>query len=95
MKAYKERKTICIDWDQVLGFLFAMLLTALVVVFCAGAVYAIKKEEKRDEKVYNEGIHQDCGGEWEIKGISNGYYTYECDKCRKTFTTTKNFNSLD
>lgn len=95
MKAYKERKSIDIDWNEVAGFALAILLVGAVVAVCAGFIYGINKQEEEDRIRYNNGIHQDCGGEWVIKGASDGFILYECDKCKGSFRSSCNFSSIE
>lgn len=95
MKAYKERKSIDIDWDKVKGFAFVILLMAAGVALCAGLIHGINKQQEEDRIRYNNGIHQDCGGRWVIKGSGDGYILYECEKCKGSFTATHNFSSIE
>lgn len=95
MKAYKERKSVDIDWNEVLGFFFAILLVVALVAVCAGFIYEIHKQSEEDRIRYNNGIHQDCGGRWVIKGSGDGYILYECEKCKGSFTATHNFSSIE
>lgn len=40
--------------------------------------------------IYNDGIHDGCGGHWRLAAASNTvYYIYECDKCYKTLETVE------
>ena len=41
----------------------------------------------RDQLMYNNGIHNNCGGKWYfIEDNEDSTITYKCDKCGVTFT---------
>lgn len=95
MKAYKERKSVDIDWNEVGGFALIILLVGVLITVCVGFIYGMHKQYEEDKIRYNNGIHQDCGGEWVIKGTGDGYILYECDKCKGSFSATHNFSSIE
>lgn len=95
MKKYKERKSIDIDWNEVLSFVVAIFIVGMLIAVCVNVVYAVKKEAEKDRIMYNNGIHQDCGGVWVIKGIDAGDILFECNKCGGSFKTAYNFSSLE
>lgn len=62
---------------QLLGIGLGIFLTVLACVFVIGV-------DKSNTKEYNNGIHAECGGEWQFMGVDKGYFWYECDKCGET-----------
>lgn len=67
--------------------LIARIVTIIfVITFVVGFnFYCIHKEVS----YYNNGVHEDCGGEWKRKGADMRKYKfyYECDKCGEIFST--------
>lgn len=70
--------------------LICVLLAALPVLLIAVAlIFAmIHTYEKAEQAVYNNGIHEEDGGKWELVSIyGEGNYYYACDKCGKVIHT--------
>ena len=68
----------------VLGLLYALLLAVAIVGSILERNWAIK--------TYNNGIHGNCGGKWELYSASRGRncptkYYYKCLKCGENFET--------
>ena len=65
--------------------LIARIVTIIfIIAFVVGfEFYRIHKAVS----YYNEGVHEDCGGEWKRKVVDIGKYKfyYECDKCGEIF----------
>lgn len=58
--------------------------TIFIIAFMDGIrFYWMHKEVS----YFNNGIHEDCGGEWKRKGVDIGKckFYYECDKCGEIF----------
>lgn len=58
------------------------------IIFIIAFVVRFKFYWIHEEVAYfNNGIHEDCGGEWKRKGADMGKYKfyYECDKCGEIF----------
>ena len=61
--------------------LFFIMLTILVFAF----YYTY---EKSQQTMYNNGIHEEDNGKWEIVSVyKGGNYYYACDKCGKVIHT--------
>ena len=64
--------------------IFIGLLIAMFLLLVVGTL----AEKKIDKKRYNDGICQNCGGQYEFLQIvgrknSNDTYVYKCNKCGK------------
>ena len=58
-------------------------IMATILVFALYHTY-----EKSQQELYNNGIHEEDGGKWEIVSIyKGGNYYYACDKCGKVIHT--------
>ena len=60
-------------------------IMATILVFALYHTY-----EKSQQTMYNNGIHEEDGGKWEIVSVYKGGNYYTCDKCGKvihTYTT--------
>lgn len=68
-----------------MGKFIACISTIIfIIAFVVGVqFYWMRKEVS----YYNNGIHENCGGEWKRKGVDMGKYKfyYECDKCGEIF----------
>jgi hypothetical protein len=70
-----------------------LVVVAIAAIACLGyAIYQQDKEiDAEADKYWNDGIHDEDGGNWRIKGTEGRrgqYIIYECDKCGKTFEAT-------
>ncbi len=63
------------------GFIGMVIMASLMSMVYFGAKY----EAEKDEKLYNNGICSECGGEYHLVGASNSrgnkHYVYECSEC--------------
>lgn len=60
----------------------------VIVVLCAALIFGVNKAgEKHDEKLWNDGHCDVCGGAWEYEQAvghrSSTSYIYVCDECGK------------
>lgn len=63
--------------------LFFIMLT--ILVFALYHTYA-----KSEQTMYNNGIHEEDDGKWELVSVyKGGNYYYACDKCGKVIHTYK------
>lgn len=68
-----------------LVILLAILIIALILTYSKGN--AISK------KIWNNGIHDGCGGRWHI--VARHYdYVYECDTCYASFVSSNNYSQI-
>jgi hypothetical protein len=64
---------------------------AIVILILIGACYL---EKKHDEKIYNNGVCTECGGNYIFSGSahvknSDDIYYYTCDKCGHTIKVNR------
>ena len=68
--------------------LWVLLIVLIIVLACLIALSIVDENQRRATAVmlYNNGTCAECGGHWHIVSQDRLYrYTYECDKCYKTF----------
>lgn len=85
------------DWweeyneDVITGFVVTImaaliLLVLLLIILCASCSLS-DGPSHRDKLMYNNGIHNNCGGKWYfVEDSEDSTITYKCDKCGVTFT---------
>lgn len=72
----KKLKKILID---ILILLPALFITFIIFIFILTYIYS-----STEQRIYNNGIHEDCGGTWELVSVyEDDNYYYSCDKCGK------------
>ena len=79
-------------WDEFKRKIVSLFLAIVLGLLCS---YAINENDKRQEEIWNNGIHAECNGEWEF---TNGsyykgkiIYFYKCDKCNEIVEFDSNF----
>lgn len=60
------------------------IILAFVIGFGIGGFFTLN--DMAESKIYNDGVHIDCGGHWELFDIertksSTNFYYYQCDEC--------------
>ena len=68
------------------------VLMGIIVFLVLFVIFMAKMEFKEAMEIYNDGIHKNCGGKWDL--YSTDYirnrgtvYHYKCLKCGKKFGT--------
>jgi hypothetical protein len=69
----------------IIGFIFGLLFVGLYL------------EKREDSKIWNDGIHRDCGGKWKVFAATHirnagTVYHYKCEKCENVFESQFNHN---
>lgn len=71
------------------------LVILLAVIFGLGVMALFIYGSQVEMDTFNNGIHLDCGGTWELWDVekSGKYgqitsYIYKCDKCEKVFVSS-------
>ena len=59
-------------------------IMATILVFALYHTY-----EKSQQELYNNGIHEEDDGKWELVSVYKGGNYYTCDKCGKVIHTYK------
>ena len=60
------------------------IILAFAIGFGIGGFFILN--DMAESKIYNNGVHTDCGGHWELFDIertksSTNFYYYQCDEC--------------
>lgn len=76
----KKLKEILIKFFLGIAPIFFIVLT--ILVFALYHTY-----EKSQETMYNNGIHEEDNGKWELISVYKGGNYYACDKCGKVIHT--------
>lgn len=68
------------------GWLRAIIAIILSLAMGFGCLGLFEMEYNSDEALYNNGVHADCGGEWDFVSVTSSKhgsktYYYECDDC--------------
>ena len=68
------------------------IILGIIGVFIGITVIGSMVDRRNAVKTYNNGIHKDCGGKWELYSASKRIsgiivYHYKCSKCEEKFNT--------
>jgi len=76
----------------------AMLKLLLIIGVIFGIFFCgLYIEKCEDEKIWNGGIHAECGGNWKVFSATHvrnqgTLYHYKCEKCEEIFESQYNHN---
>ena len=60
-------------------------ILALLVIFVSLVIFCYVNDQNNQKQLYNNGIHQDCGGAWVYQEpVGHKYsttYIFKCNKC--------------
>lgn len=70
------------------------IILALAVGFGISGAFTL--DMRASDKVWNNGVHADCNGHWEIFDIErttmgNELYYYQCDSCKKVIESEQKY----
>ncbi len=77
-------------------YMAIILVVVITIVLVCAAITGISAAKERDA-IWNNGIHNDCGGEWQFVGIQHEWrysssIVYQCDNCGYLFNTPNVYN---
>lgn len=76
----KKLKEVLIEFFLCIVVFFIMITILVFVVYYT--------HEKSEQAMYNNGIHEEDNGKWELISVyKGGNYYYACDKCGKVIHT--------
>lgn len=64
-----------------------IFMPCLIFLIIVGIVASLTWNENEQIETFNNGIHEECGGEWHLVAKGKTVYYYECDKCGITFVS--------
>lgn len=75
-------------------FFRALIIFIFIGSFITLAIFGIFNEIKQSNIHWNNGICEDCGGEYKFSGVTHvknagDYYYYTCEECGHTIKTCK------
>ena len=68
-----------------------------IAIFFGIFFFGLIMETKEDNRIWNDGIHAECGGKWKVFSATHvrnqgTVYHYKCDKCEEIFESQYNHN---